>query len=205
MLADVPWYKGIYRIIHQILSLEGRVPPAEEISLLGLEDFDVPPPLTVLGCAAPGVGVWFRFAPPSPITFAHELIHLARKEVGDWEELYAYNLAAFVVWLAERRIRVPVNPLRLFEDVDEHLLLEAIHRVFKVKFESLGEFFIHIGVIPPFLELVEGRFKVKKEYSEKMIVIESISELAAGAEFSVSYGYILLQALKLTINSPHKK
>lgn len=198
-LASAPWYKGIYPLIHKILAVEGRVPPAGEIRLLTLGDFEAPPPSTVLGCAVRGVGVWFRAAPPGPVTFAHELIHLAdkRKKEEKWEEFYAYNLAVFVVWLAEKRVLPPVSPLRLFEDVSEELLLQAISDVYRCKFSSLGEFFLHIGVIPPFLELGKDGWKVKKGYDKWMIAAEAVLELAAGAEYFEEHGKVLVRVLEL--------
>lgn len=51
-LASAPWYNGIYPLIHKILAVEGRVPPAGEIRLLTLGDFEAPPPSTVLELAA---------------------------------------------------------------------------------------------------------------------------------------------------------
>jgi len=193
-LSEAKWFRGVYRRIHTILSRGGRLPEPEKITVLNKAPTPVAP--TVLAVAAPEESaVWFRETPPNPVTFAHELIHLAEKAGVVGEEVYGYNLAMFVVRLAEENITPEKNPLSLFEGVTAEQLLSAISKVYGYRFSSVAEFFTHIGVIPPFLTLEGGEVRVDPRYSEAEIVIEAISELSAGTEFFEEHLWVLLELL----------
>ena len=180
-LTDLLALDPIYGRIFDILSLEGRLPTAEEIAVHEPGELDKPG--NVLGSAWGDRDVWFRNYPPSFGVFTHELIHLAEKRSDVDEEVYAYDLSDFVVLLAERGIMPKANPLRLFEDVSLKDLAGAISSFYgiggKNPTETLLNYFMLIGVIPLFTTLSEDgrRLLLNEGTEEKEIVIHSLVEI----------------------------
>jgi len=202
-LTDIEWFSGIYRDIYKILSIDSRLPNASDIFILEDCDLTQLPPENVKGFAL-NQGekrIWFRDTPPDPITFAHELIHCCKKCSDVYEEIYGYNLASFVVLLAELSITPKKNPLTLFEDVTLDRLLNAINRVYRYNFKSVVEYFVFLGIIPQFVDIswnAEGELvaTIDKSASERDIVVSFITELAAGARYDPLMLNVLLTLLE---------
>jgi hypothetical protein len=199
-LADVKWFRDVYKKIYRILSAEGRLPPPDAIHLLERVDVEGVHE-RVLGFAIREKNcIYFRDVPPDPVTFAHELIHLCMKSSDTDEEVYAYNLAQLVVMLAERKIVPKRNPLVLFESVTLNDILVALSEAYGYQFRDIAEYFQLIGVIPAFM-IVEmapdGRvlMKVDPRYSEKEIAVMMIINLIGGAPFDDSALAALLRLL----------
>lgn len=186
-LAGVPWFRGVYRRIYEILA--DRLPGPGVI----LVEREPPIPLAGnVGGAAwrdeRGVcHVWFRVTPPPPRTFAHELIHCAEKKWSDLEEIYAYNLSGFVALLASEGVTPPASPLILL-DVRPSTgdVLEAVNDFFSragMKFRDLAEFFTYYGVIPFFIDLSTGEPRMRPGIPDEDAAIAAISEILAAAPY----------------------
>jgi hypothetical protein len=203
-LSSTDWFRDVYVKIYEILALDDRLPSPDNIYLLDDKDVDVQhiPEITLAFALQDKKYIWFREKPPSPITFTHELIHLCKKKDDKiWEEVYGYNLASFVVLLAQNDIKPRKNPLILFESVSLDHLLEALRQVYHYPFRDICEYFYFIGVIPIFIELKEtfnGKLilKIDQKYDEKSVVIASISELASGAYYDELMLNTLLKLLE---------
>jgi hypothetical protein len=200
-LADVKWFRDVYKKIYRILSAEGRLPPPDAIHLLERVDVEGVHE-RILGFAIREKNcIYFRDIPPDPITFAHELIHLCTKSSDTDEEFYAYNLAQLVVMLAEKNVVPKRNPLALFESVTLSDILTALNKAYGYQFRDIAEYFRLIGVIPAFMIVEEdsdGRalMKVDPRYSEKEIVVMTIINLIGGAPFDDSAFAALLRLLE---------
>jgi len=184
-LSETRWFMGIYRKIYDVLNVENLLPSIDEITVLQPSDVEVRD--TVHGlCWKEEKTIWFREQPPPLSFFAHELLHLIDKDIK-LEEVYAYNLSSLAVILAKKDIIPRKNIIRLF-DVSEEQLLQAIRKAYGYDFKNLEEYFSFIGVIPHVFEFEfsDGQYKLKrsKYYDEKAIVIATITELIAAAEFN---------------------
>lgn len=186
-LLDVLSLDPIYGRIYEIISLEGRLPPADKIAVHDSEELKDDLPDSVLGGAWGNHDVWFREYPPAFSVFAHELIHLAKKYSDVHEEVYAYDLSDFIVLLAERGIMPKANPLRLFEDVSLKDLADAISRYYGIDGKSpidvILNYFFTTGVIPLFANLNEdwSGLVLKENFGAKDIVIHSLVEIIESA------------------------
>jgi hypothetical protein len=222
-LCDITWFNEdeMYRRIYDVVSTENKLPNPCDITILPP---DPPPPETpenVAGrCWQSERKIWFRYSPPPYIHFAHELIHLIpgkhlkygeRYEASNVgvEEFYAYNLSAFIVELAERGVKPPVNPVRLFEIDNTNIILETIGEVYNYQFKDLAEYFAQLGVVPVFLKPRGGADGLKLEYdpaySEELIASATIAELIAGSEYDEREFQVLLRLLdKLSQKQPRQ-
>ena len=185
-LCELDWFKGIYKKIYNVLSVENMLPDPCQITVLYPGDVEVDERVMALAWWNDKT-IWFRNQPPDPVTFAHELIHLIDAKTREIEEVYSYNLARLAVVLALEGIVPRTNIVRLF-DVSENDILRALQRVYRIKFDSLEEYFKFIGVIPPFIRLEWGEngsivFVRKQEYNARDVVINTVTELASGAEY----------------------
>lgn len=185
-LSEQKWFKGIYVKIYDILSVNGRLPEPDKISVAVIVKGEVDRRIlafAVKECNA----LWFRSEPPEPAVYTHELIHLCRKEAEVLEEIYATNLTYIVILMACENVKPKKHPLELFEKVTLKELMETIRKVYKVKFKDIAEYFQQLGIVPTFckLEVVNGKItlKINEKYDEKTIVITAISELIAGAQY----------------------
>ena len=183
-LSEAEWFTKIYRKIYDVLNAESMLPPPDQITILRPADVKVRD--TVHGlCWKEEKMIWFREQPPPPLFFAHELLHLIDKDIK-LEEVYAYNLSSLAVILAKKDIVPKKNIIRLF-DVNEEQLLQAIRKAYNYNFKSLEDYFAFIGVIPHVFEFEfsDGQYRLKrsKYYDEKAVVIATITELIAAAEF----------------------
>ncbi|PUA31014.1 MAG: hypothetical protein B9J98_08120, partial [Candidatus Terraquivivens tikiterensis] len=185
-----------YRKIYEVLTIENKLPSPYQIYILQNHEVENVRQ-TVFGFAIPPDKLWFRNMPPDYITFAHELIHLIEKD-RSIEEVYGYNLASFIVLLAKHNIKPKVNPLRIF-DVDEIRILKAIEEVYRYKFDSVDDFFVFKGVIPSYMRVEETEkgivFVRDPAVDQKTVVILTISELIAGAEYEHYMFQVLLKLL----------
>ena len=187
-LCELEWFRGIYRKIFDVLSVENMLPDPCEIIVLHPDDVEAGE--TVFGATWPDEKIiWFRNQPPDLIDFAHELLHLiyVPNKVRELEEVYSYNLAGLAIILAREDIIPKVNIIRLF-DFSEDDILMALRKVYNTPFSSLEEYFQFIGVIPIFIKLKEGengsiKFVRDQKYNSRAVVIHVVTELAAGAEF----------------------
>ncbi|RLG92874.1 hypothetical protein DRO37_09030 [Candidatus Bathyarchaeota archaeon] len=164
-LSDCEWFSKLYQKIYAVVNgrTKSRLPPPSEISVLLPSEVKVSHDM-VYGTAFQDMpALWFREIPPDPIVFAHELIHLAKKDTTKVsEEEYAYNLACFVVFLARIDV-MPRDILRLFEEPpSEEAILNAIEKVMGLKFNSIEEYFDFTGVIPYFAEYDLRARRVKR-------------------------------------------
>jgi len=183
-LCELGWFNGLYRRIYDVLSVDGMLVDACSIQVLPPDALEFRGTLGyVMGATFKDSNtLWFREQPPSPLTFAHELIHLIEGKDVELEEVYAYNLAALAVLLAEKGIIPPVNPIKLFK-VTPAMILEAINRVYGYRFKDLIEYFVFNGVIPGFVEFDGGGYRVREGYGDREVVVVAVSELISGAEY----------------------
>ena len=199
----------MYRRIYDVLNTENMLPNPCDITILPP---DPPPPETpenVAGrCWQSERKIWFRYSPPLYIHFAHELIHLIpgkRLKYGEGyetsnvgvEEFYAYNLSAFIVELAERGVKPPVNPARLFDIDNTNIILETIREVYNYEFKDLIEFFEWLGVIPNFLKPRDDGlgYEYDPAYPEEAIARATIVSLIDGTKYDEREFQVLVRLL----------
>ena len=202
-LCEAPWFNEdeLYRRVYDVLGTEGLLPSPCDITILPPEP---PPPearpSTYGMCWPLERKIWFRTWPPPYIDFSHELIHLIPGKEAELEEIYAYNLSTFIVVLAERNIKPPVNPVRLFNIHSTSTILGAIREVYNYPFRDLAEYFTWVGIIPPFLRPRAGvdGFTLEPDpaYDEGSIALTTISEFAAGSEYDELQFRVLLRLLE---------
>ncbi len=202
-LCEVDWFNGdvMYRRIYDALNTEGTLPNPCDIAIMPPEP---PPPearASTMGlCWVAERKIWFRLWPPPYVDFAHELIHLIPNKDVEIEEMYAYNLSEFVMELARRDIKPPVNPVRLFSISSIDLILEAIREVYNYPFKDLADFFTWIGVVPPFLKPRVGTdgfvLELDPTYDARTIILTTISEFAAGCVYDELMFKVLLRLLE---------
>jgi len=203
-LTEINWFKDEYVKVYNIVNVENRMPPLDEIYVL--DDYDVKslkiiPRGTVMAFALSSHDtekqyVWFRYEPPSLNVFAHEMIHLAKKYKRLDDEVYAYNLAPLVTILAERNITPEHNVLRLLEDLNLNVLSRKITQYFHVN--NIEELFLTLGVVPYFTTFENGTITIRKEYTEDDVMIGTITELIAAAEYNDFILNFILQILNNT-------
>jgi len=200
-LAEISWFKDEYVKAYDIVNIENRMPPSDKIYVL--DDYDVKtlrikPRDTVMAFALSSNGnenqyVWFRYEPPDLDIFVHEMIHLAKKYKRLDEEVYAYNLTPLVTILVERNIVPKHNVLRLFEDLNLNVLSKKIKQYFRVN--SIEELFLTLGVIPFFATFNNGTITILKKYTEDDVMIGTMTELIAAAEYNDYILNFILQIL----------
>ena len=213
-LCDVTWFNEdeMYRRIYDVLNTENMLPNPCDITIL-------PPKPEPPGIAEDAQGVcfrstrkiWFRDTPPLYMDFAHELIHLIPEKryktsnAYNEEESYAYNLSPFVVELAKRGIKPPVNPVRLLEIDNTSIILETIREVYNHEFKDLPEFYEWRGVLPEFLKPrdVGIGYELDPAYLEEIIAELAIIELINGTEYDERNFQVLVRLLdKLSQRQP---
>lgn len=188
LLEKYPHLRAVYDVLEPHLPAK-----ADEIEVYGLDElrrFGAEPRDTVIAAAIKPNRLFFRFMPPDPYTFAHELIHLCEKEDIVHEEVYAYNLAELVVLMSESCVKA--NPLKLF-----NLDLETLNAAFReLGFADWIDFFVFQGIIPGILDLnEEGKWIVREGVTERDIVVHAVTELVAGAWHFPSHRRVLLRLL----------
>jgi len=180
-LCELGWFEGLYERIYRVLSVDGMLPEPCSVQVIPPEALEVHGVLFsgfVLGVAFKGANtIWFPEQPPPPQAFAHELIHLIEGKDAELEEVYAYNLAALAVLLAERGIVPPANPVKLF-NVTPEMVLEAVNSTYGYRFKDLVEYFTFKGVIPGFVDAEQG-YKVREGFTRREIAVDAVSELIA--------------------------
>jgi hypothetical protein len=189
-LTEVSWFKNEYVKAYDIINIENRMPPLDKIYVL--DDYDVKtlrikPRDTVMAFALLSNDngnqyVWFRYEPPDLSVFVHEMIHLAKKYKQLDEEIYAYNLTPLVTILVERNIVPKHNVLRLLEDLNLNVLSRKITQYFHTN--SIEELFSTLGVVPYFTTFENGTITIRKEYTENDVMIGTMMELIAAAEYN---------------------
>ena len=205
-LCDTAWFNEdeMYRRIYDVLSTENMLPNPCDITVLPPKP--EPPGISkdVQGACFRAVRkIWFRHAPPEYIDFAHELIHLIpgkrikTSNAYAEEEFYAYDLSPFVVELAKRGIKPPVNPVRLFEIDNTAIILETIREVYNYEFKDLVEFYEWLGVIPEFLKPRDDGlgYQVDPAYPEETIAELAIIDLIGGIEYDEREFQVLVRLL----------
>ncbi len=202
-LCEINWFNEdeMYRRIYDVLNTEGTLPNPCDITILPPEP---PPPETrasTMGlCWVAERKIWFRLWPPPYVDFAHELIHLIPNKDVEIEEMYAYNLSEFIVELAKRGVKPPVNPVRLFDINNTDVIMETIREVYNYPFRDLADFFAWIGVVPPFLKpraSTDGFvLELDPSYDARAIILMTISEFAAGCAYDELQFKVLLRLLE---------
>ena len=185
-LCRAQWFNGIYRRIYAVLNVEGMLPGPCRISVLPVDALETVGGIIEAAAIKEGNMLWFKVQPPSPITFAHELIHLIRWKDEELEEAYAYNLSPLAVLLAERGVEPPANIVKLFNATLD-MVLEAVNNAYGYNFNNITEYLELKGDIPHFFTLKVKKdgsieYKIKKGYTEKDIAVDIVSELAITAE-----------------------
>ena len=146
---------------------------------------------TVMACAIPPNKLFFRYFPPSEYTFVHELIHLCKK-YNEHEEVYAYNLADAVIYLAERGIQ-SIDIFKLFE-----LSIAEIERTLReIGFESIEEFYKIMGIIPLTHKIEDDEIVREENITDKQVVVAFITELVAGLDHFKTYRHIFERLISL--------
>ena len=202
-LTETSWFKNEYVKAYDIVNVENRMPPLDEIYVL--DDYDVKelqiiPRDTVMGFAFHDNGkhyVWFRHEPPGLSVFAHEMIHLAKKHKQLDDEVYAYDLTPLVTILVERNIVPKRNVLRLFEDLNLDVLSREIKQCFHVN--DIEAFLSILGVIPSFATFTNGTIAIQEEYTEDEVMIGTLMELIDAAE----YDDFILNFILHILNNTH--
>jgi len=199
-LCEHPWFDGLYISIYNVLCVEGKLPHPCDITILPPDAVEMRE--TVQAATWKNTKtIWFRHQPPHPVVFAHELIHLIDKPL-ELEELYAYNLAAFAVLLAERDIVPPASITRLF-DVSPDEIVKVIREVYQYPFEDILEYFQTFGIIPMFakprIDPYTNTLKFEidtKRFNEKSIAIVAVAEILGMAEYDELALEVLLKLLE---------
>ena len=179
-IEKYPQLKPIYEILKEYLMANPEnimVYPIEK-----MRDFGYEPKDNAYGSALPPDKLFFREIPPHPNTFAHELIHLCIKPPDIPEEVYGYNLAGVIVFMAENNIK-NVNPFKLF-----HLTEKDIIDVLKKHgFNSIEDYYLVIGVLPPTHELhpTEKGLELKRDprYTTRDIILMFLAEIIGGLPY----------------------
>jgi hypothetical protein len=203
-LCEVNWFNEdeMYRRIYDVLNTENMLSNPCNIAILPPEPLPPGARPSVYGlCWSLERKIWFRRWPPPYTDFAHELIHLIPNKDEEIEEMYAYNLSGFIIELAKRGIKPLVNPVRLFNannaSVISSVILEAIREVYNYPFKDLADFFMWIGVVPPFLKPranADGfTLELDPSYDSRTIILTTISEFAAGCVYDELMLKVLLR------------
>jgi len=190
-LAKYPELSGVYQVLKPYLPSE-----VEVYSISELEKHGYRAKSTVMGVALKPNKVFFRYIPPSPVTFAHELIHLCKRKAEDVsEEVYGYNFAELIVFMADEGIKAnPFDLVRLSENQ-----VNAVLREFGYK--DIDEYYHIYGIIPLThdLRFIEGKgLEVirRKGVSERDIVLWFLTELVDGLPYDSMCGRILRKLLE---------
>lgn len=206
-LCEVNWFNEdeMYRRIYNVLNAENALLNPCSITVLPPEPLPLEARPSVYGlCWSLERRIWFRQWPPPYTDFAHELIHLIPNKDVENEEIYAYNLSGFIIELAKRGIKPLVNPVRLFNASNasfiSSVILEVIREVYNYPFKDLADFFMWIGVVPPFLKPrtnVDGfTLELDPSYDTMTIILTTISEFAAGCVYDELMLKVLLRLLE---------
>lgn len=140
-------------------------------------------PETVLAFAIPPGRLFFRRIPPDEYTFAHELIHLCRKPEGIDEEVYAYNLADAIVYMAQQGIAI--DPFKMFQltksDVENALKKLGINSIEEYyQLAGIQPIIHEVGTVGNKEDVMQGR-----GYSEKEMVMLFITDIIDGLRHSI--------------------
>jgi len=134
--------------------------------------------------------LYFQDVPPHPVTFAHELIHLARFERELDEEVYAHNLSGTVVFMAEKGIKA--NPFRL-HDLTEEQVNSAL---MEVGIKSVEEFYEITRCIPHTHKITPDGLRRVAEWKD--VLATFIAEVTAGIGYDTLCEQVLEKLLLLT-------
>ena len=194
-LSHKPWFSGVYKRIYDIIAMENRLPPPDKILIL-----DEPPEeiksmkdgrLTYTYGAAirDKMSIWFRYEPPDPYIYAHELAHLTNANIAPriirvFEEIYADSIARIALVFVNRNIKPSTNPARLFEDIDLKDIADAMRKHLRLRGEDeevILQYYEIRGIIPLFadVKIYGGRSKIEIEdnHPREIITLLLLSSL----------------------------
>jgi hypothetical protein len=200
-LSAKPWFSGVYKKIYNIIAMENRLPPPDKILVL-----DRPPEelrsaggrLTYGFAKRDEMIIWFRYEPPDPYIYAHELAHLTNANITPriirfFEEIYADSIARMALVLVNRNIKPPANPVRLFEEISLGDIADAMRKHLRLSGEDkevIEQYYEIKGIIPLFadVKIYGGRSKIKIEdnYPQEIITLLVLSSLIAAVSITES-------------------
>jgi len=170
-LCELEWFSELYRKIYKIASIENPLPDPCEIVVLGHGES--------LESAPEAKLYWFRDKVPSPESFAYDLLFSERnKAVSVLAMMFSRQLAKLAVLLAKRDIVPRINIARLFSDITEDDLLNALSKVYRKRFRKLDDYLKFAKLSPMYLE-TSG---FKPSDIPRLIIAFAIANLIDGAE-----------------------
>jgi len=185
-LCRLQWFNDLYRRIYDVLNAEGMLPGPCDVRVLPAEALEAVGGIIEAAAIKENNTLWFKEQPPSPVTFAHELIHLIRWKDEDLEEAYAYNLSPLAVLLAEKGVEPPANIVKLFNATLD-MVLEAVNKAYGYNFNNIIEYLIFMGDMPPYVAVKARKngsikYRIKKGYNERAVAVDVVSVLAIAAK-----------------------
>ncbi|MFZ8823812.1 MAG: hypothetical protein ACO2O0_06645 [Desulfurococcales archaeon] len=171
-LSSKSWFSGVYEKIYDIVAMGGRLPPPNEIVIIDKppEEF---PDAVVASVNLDNKLIWFKYEPPHPFIYAHELAHLAIRSINKinienkedivlLEEVYADNIARLVLMFVNRNIKPLTNPARLFEEIRLRDIANAMRERFGFSGsdrEVILQYYKVKGILPLFVDIEHGDMK----------------------------------------------
>jgi hypothetical protein len=207
-LSDKTWFSGVYKKIYDIIAMENRLPPPNEIMVSDkpLTEF---PDRVVASVDLDNRLIWFKYEPPHPFIYAHELAHMAmtrginkinmenKEDIILLEETYADNIAWLVLMLVNRNIKPPTNPARLFEEISLRDIADSMRKYIGFSGsdrEVIEQYYKVKGIIPLFVD-IEHDMKADDTPDYLIALLTLISLIDAASMSEVPELDILLDLL----------
>jgi hypothetical protein len=207
-LSDKTWFSGVYKKIYDIIAMENRLPPPNEIMVSDkpLTEF---PDRVVASVDLDNRLIWFKHEPPHPFIYAHELAHMAmtrginkinmenKEDIILLEETYADNIAWIVLMLVNRNIKPPTNPARLFEEISLRDIADSMRKYIGFSGsdrEVIEQYYKVKGIIPLFVD-IEHDMKADDTPDYLIALLTLISLIDAASMSEVPELDILLDLL----------
>jgi hypothetical protein len=188
--------------------MENRLPPPNEIMVSDkpLTEF---PDRVVASVDLDNRLIWFKYEPPHPFIYAHELAHMAmtrginkinmenKEDIILLEETYADNIAWLVLMLVNRNIKPPTNPARLFEEISLRDIADSMRKYIGFSGsdrEVIEQYYKVKGIIPLFVD-IEHDMKADDTPDYLIALLTLISLIDAASMSEVPELDILLDLL----------
>jgi hypothetical protein len=207
-LSDKTWFSGVYKKIYDIIAMENRLPPPNEIMVSDkpLTEF---PDRVVASVDLDNRLIWFKHEPPHLFIYAHELAHMAmtrginkinmenKEDIILLEETYADNIAWLVLMLVNRNIKPSANPARLFEEISLRDIADSMRKYIGFSGsdrEVIEQYYKVKGIIPLFVD-IEHDMKADDTPDYLIALLTLISLIDAASMSEVPELDILLDLL----------